>query len=317
MSGPRVSVVVPSRDRPVSLAILLAALREQTIGAGAFEVIVVDDGSAASATQHVVAEESNRGELRLSALRNDRALGQARARNQGWRLAAAPAVAFTDDDCVPDPGWLEALLAASADAADAIVQGRTEPDPLSARGRGTFSRTVTVETLGPQYQTCNILYPRALLERLGGFDERVGLPVAGEDTELAWRALDAGAEAVFAADATVFHAVHELGFAGALRDAARWSEAARIFALHPRAREMLSRGVFWNGWHYCLIRSAVALALPRPVRRALLTHHALQLSARARAAGAGPWVAPLMLVYDAVETAAMVRGSIRYRTLVL
>jgi GT2 family glycosyltransferase len=316
VSEPRVSVVVPSRDRPASLAILLAALREQTIGAGAFEVIVVDDGSAASATQHVVAEESNRGELRLRALRNDRALGQARARNQGWRQATAPAVAFTDDDCVPDPRWLEALLAVSADAPDAIVQGRTEPDPLSA-SRGAFSRTVTVETLGPQYQTCNILYPRALLERLGGFDETVGLPVAGEDTELAWRAFDAGAEAVFAAGATVFHAVYELGFAGALRDAARWSEAARVFALHPRAREMLSRGVFWNGWHYCLIRSAVALALPRPVRRALLTHHALQLGARARAAGAGPWVAPLLLAYDAVETAAMVRGSIRYRTLVL
>jgi glycosyltransferase involved in cell wall biosynthesis len=131
----------------MSLAILLAALRDQTIGAGAFEVIVVDDGSAASATQHVVAEESNRGELRLRALRNDRALGQARARNQGWRQAAAPAVAFTDDDCVPDPGWLEALLAVSADAPDAIVQGRTEPDPLSAGRAGAFSRTVTVETL--------------------------------------------------------------------------------------------------------------------------------------------------------------------------
>jgi GT2 family glycosyltransferase len=316
---PDVSVVVPTRDRPERLAALLAGLREQTLGAGAFEVIVVDDGSTVSSTQHVLAEESARGELLVHTLRNEVSVGQARARNQGWAEAAAPLVAFTDDDCIADPGWLQALLAASSATPGAIVQGRTEPEPLGGRRRGPFSRTIAVESLGPEYQTCNILYPRALLEQLAGFDERVGQPVAGEDTELAWRAFEAGAQAVFAPDALVSHAVHELGFAGALRDATRWSEAARLFALHPQARQMLSRGVFWNGWHYCLVRSALALALPLPreVRRALLAHHAMQLAARARAAGAGPWVAPLLLAYDAVETAALARGSLRYRTLVL
>jgi GT2 family glycosyltransferase len=317
VSASEIAVVVPTRDRPELLTRLLDGLRMQGLPADRFEVIVVDDGSSASTTQHVLAEESARGELALRSVRNETALGQARARNQGWRGVRAPLVAFTDDDCVPDPEWLSALLLASETAPGAIVQGRTEPDPLGARREGPFSRTVRVDALGPQYQTCNILYPRALLERLGGFDERVSQPVAGEDTELAWRAFESGAQAVFAADALVFHAIHELGFIGALREAARWSEAARVFALHPEAREMLSRGVFWNGWHYCLARSAVALALPRPVRRLLLTHHAMQLAGRARAAGAGPWVAPLLLAYDAVETAALARGSVRYRTLVL
>jgi GT2 family glycosyltransferase len=317
VSDPQISVVVPTRDRPEELSRLFEGLRSQALATDRFEVIVVDDGSSASATQHVLAEESRRGELQLSSVRNETALGQARARNQGWREARAPLVAFTDDDCVPDPAWLNALLRASEAAPAAIVQGPTEPDPLGSRRRGPFNRTVKVESLGPQYQTCNILYPRALLERLEGFDERVGQPVAGEDTELAWRAFEAGAQAAFAPDALVFHAVHELGFAGALREAARWSEAARVFALHPEARQMLSRGVFWNGWHYCLVRSAVALALPRPVRRVLLTHHAMQLAERAREAGAGPWVAPLLLACDVVETVALARGAVRYRTLVL
>jgi glycosyltransferase involved in cell wall biosynthesis len=317
MSDPQISVVVPTRDRPEELGRLFEGLRSQVLAADRFEVIVVDDGSSASATQHVLAEESTRGELQLRSVRNETALGQARARNQGWREARAPLVAFTDDDCVPDPAWLDALLRASEAAASAIVQGQTEPDPLGPRRRGPFSRTVRVQSLGPQYQTCNILYPRTLLERLEGFDERVGQPVAGEDTELAWRAFEAGAQAVFAPDALVFHAVHQLGFLGALRDATRWSEAARVFALHPEARQMLSRGVFWNGWHYCLVRSVVALALPRPVRRVLLTHHAMQLAERAREAGAGPWAAPLLLAYDVVETAALVRGAVRYRTPVL
>lgn len=317
MSDPRISVVVPTRDRPQLLARLLEGLRSQTLANDRFEVIVVDDGSSASVTQHVLAEEAGRDELALRSVRNETAVGQARARNLGWREARAPLVAFTDDDCVPEQGWLEALLIAADRAPAAVVQGRTEPDPLGSLRRGPFARTVRVESLGPQYQTCNIMYPRSLLERLGGFDERVGQPVAGEDTELAWRALESGAQAVFAPDALVFHAVHELGFAGALREAARWSEAARVFALHPEARQMLSRGVFWNGWHYCLVRSAFALTLPRPLRRVLLTHHAIQLVGRARGAGAGPWAAPLLLAYDAVETVALARGSLRYRTIVL
>ena len=317
MSELEVSVVVPTCDRPERLAALLAGLRAQALARNRFEVIVVDDGSAASTTQHVVAHERGRGELDVSLIRNDVRRGQAVARNEGWRAARAPLVAFTDDDCVPDVGWLEAALRASRAAAGSLVQGQTEPNPLEMGRQGAFSRTVTVETLGPQYQACNIFYPRALLERIGGFDESFGDPVVGEDTDMAWRAFESGAHAVFAPEALVFHAVHELGVIGALREAARWTEAARVFARHPGARVMLSRGVFWNGWHYCVVRSCVAFALPRPLRRALLTHHALQLAARARRAGTGPWAVPFLLLYDVVEVAAVARGGLRYRTLVL
>ena len=39
--------------------------------------------------------------------------GASRARNAGWRAARHSLVAFTDDDCRPQPGWLDALAAAS------------------------------------------------------------------------------------------------------------------------------------------------------------------------------------------------------------
>lgn len=280
-------MVVPTRDRPAHLNALMAGLRAQTLAAERFEVLVIDDSAGR---------------------------GQAAARNQGWRSAQAPLVAFTDDDCVPAPGWLAEGLAASRAHPGAIVQGRTEP----ARAlRSPFERTVSVHRLGPQYQTCNIFYPRALLERLRGFDEGLAPPVTGEDTELAWRALESGASAVFAPEALVLHAVHELGPLRMLAEAGRWSDVARVFARHPGARVMLNRGVFWNGWHYCLVRSALALALPRPVRRLLLMRHAAQLGARAREAGAGPWAVPFLLAYDALELAAIARGAIRHRTLVL
>ena len=311
---PRVSVVISTYNRPEHVTLLLGALREQTLARELFEVIVVDNGSTASRTQAVLAEEQRRGELRLRTVRHETTRGPAGGRNSGWLMAAAPLVAFTDDDCAPEPGWLASLLDVAARHPGAIIQGRTEPIRDQV---GLLSRSVTVTALGPQYETCNIAYPRELLERLDGFDETFGMVPAGEDTDLAWRALETGTEAVFASDAVVLHAVHRLGVAGALREAARWTDAPRLFKRHPGTRAILSRGVFWNGWHYLVLRSAVALAMPGPVRRFLLTRHALQLAERARNAGAGPWAVPFLLLCDVIEVGSVVRGGVRYRTLVV
>lgn len=316
-SPPQVSVVVPTRDRPERLATVLAGLTAQTLAREAFEVIVVDDGSVTPGTQAALSEEEDRGALRLRTIRHSSALGTSGGRNSGWRVARAPLVAFTDDDCVPEANWLAEALAVSRRHPGAIVQGRTEPNPAELARRGVFSRTISVNALGPQYEACNIFYPRALLERLGGFDETFGLFSAGEDTDLAWRALEAGGRTAFAPDALVYHAVHVLGPLRTLREAMRLTQTPLVFARHPQTRSMLNRRLFWNGWHYLVIRSVVALALPKPLRRFLLTRHAMQLAARARAAGAGAWAVPFLLLYDAIETGAVARGGLRYRTLVL
>jgi hypothetical protein len=122
---------------------------------------------------------------------------------------------------------------------------------------------------------------------------------------------------MFAPDALVHHAVEELGVRGTLRDASRWTATVRLFADHPEMRAELSRGVFWSGWHWLVLRSVLALAAPRWVRRFLLLRHALQLHTRARLAGAGWWAVPVLLARDVVETVAVVRGAVRYRTFVL
>jgi GT2 family glycosyltransferase len=317
-SSPQVSVVVPTRDRPERLAAVLEALRGQTLAPEAFEVVVVDDGSATPGTGSVLADAAaGRRAPAVRAVRHGKARGTAAARNSGWRVARAPLVAFTDDDCVPAAGWLAAGLAAAGRHPGAIIQGRTEPNPDELGRRGVFSRTISVTALGPQYEACNIFYPRGLLERVDGFDESFGLFSAGEDTDLAWRVLEAGARSAFAPDALVYHAVHVLGPLRTLREAMRLSQTAVVFARHPATRAMLNRRLFWNGWHYLVVRSLVALALPAPVRRFLLTRHAMQLAARARAAGAGPWTVPFLLLYDTIETVAVARGAVRYRTPVL
>src|SRR5262245_61414849 len=105
-----VSVVVPTYRRAANLPRLVAALEAQTLPADRFEVVLVDNGSDDD-TPAVLAELAASTRLHLVPLRIDVNEGPARARNAGWRASSAPLVAFTDDDCVPRPDWLEQVVA--------------------------------------------------------------------------------------------------------------------------------------------------------------------------------------------------------------
>ena len=94
---------------------------------------------------------------------------------------------------------------------------------------------------GPWLQTCNIAYPRALLEELGGFDESFRT-APGEDTDLGWRAIEAGTRLVYEPAALNWHAVHVPGALELIRTSQRWSGTVRNVARHPqlRARDALT-----------------------------------------------------------------------------
>jgi GT2 family glycosyltransferase len=317
---PLVSVVVSTYDRPERLARLLNALRAQTLGPERFEVIVVDNGSQPE-TGRALAAQVAQGGLALRTCRLAVTRGPAGGRNAGWRRAAAPLVAFTDDDCRPAPDWLQAALVVAGRHPGAIVQGVTVPDPDEADRSGVFSHTVRIERLGPQYETCNILYPRALLDALGGFDESFGLRPAGEDTDLAWRAIESGAPTAYAPLAQVFHAVSEIGPLGRLRVANRWNRALQVYQRHPGAREgVFTKRIFWKPWHYTLLRAALALALPhrlRHLRVFLIGPYVESLLLRCEYEHGRAWHAPFYFVEDLVEINAALRASLRYRMLIV
>lgn len=310
---PEISVVVATRDRPRRLAALLRSLEEQTLPREAFEVIVVDDASSSEGTAHLLAlAERDHSAL---VIRRARPGGPAGARNEGWRVARAPLVAFTDDDCEAAPDWLERAVAAAAAHPGAIVQGRTDPIPEEAHRQSPFSRTRVVHAIGPPFETCNIVYPRDVLEALGGFDE--GFRSVGEDTDLAWRANARGVPAVFVPEARVFHAVVQLGPVGMLRDALRWEHAVPLYVKHPDLRRaQLHRGIFWSPTHAQLALFLLALPLARrlPLVALVLARPYLVRLMRRRT---GPLLAPYIMLQDLVETYAIVRGAIRNRTLVL
>ena len=315
---PAASVVVATFERADRLARLLAALRAQTLAPDRFEVIVVDDASG-DRTAGLLDRDRAAGGLDLRPIRRARNGGWAAAREDGRRAARAEIVAFTDDDCLPDPGWLEAGLAACAANPGAIVQGRTVRDgeewaALSATRRA-FARTLEVTAPDPHFQTCNVFYPRELIELVGGFDVERFTRVPGEDADLAWRAIEAGAPTAFAPAARVRHAVEPLGALGKLRVAA--GADLRVYARHPGLREAyFTRRFFWKGSHYFLARALAGAALPRrllPIRAWLAVPYAVHLVERGRVEGGGPLLAPYYLLHDLIELAAAARSALRYR----
>jgi glycosyltransferase involved in cell wall biosynthesis len=325
-----VSVVVATRNRSGRLKAMLDSLRAQTLARDCFEVIVVDDASD-DGTPELLEDEQRRADLRLRFIQRRSNGGPGCARNDGWRAATAPLVAFIDDDCVASQHWLEAGVHACERSPGAIVQGVTEPDPVEEALAGPFSYTVRVPKLGPYYETCNIFYPRSLLEALDGFDSEAFPGIYGEDIDLAWRAIESGAPTVFAPEAHVTHAVHPLGPRKQLQRAWSWSDSILAYARHPGYRKaQLFRGAFVNFQHYALLRALMVPLLPRrlwPLRRWFAFCYAANLLRRytadlvKRGGGNRGTLAvallPYLVAHDLVEMASVVRGAIRYRTFVL
>ena len=116
-----ISVIIPTRNRPRAVESCLDALAAQTLQAGSFEVIVVDDGS-----EPPLAVDPKRWATKFDLkLLHQQNTGPAGARNRGVAEARGEFLAFTDDDCLPTPTWLEKLVAALREHPEALVGGST------------------------------------------------------------------------------------------------------------------------------------------------------------------------------------------------
>ena len=320
-TGPRLSVVVSTYQRRHRLQRLFDALDRQTLDPSRFEVVVVDDCST-DGTFEELERLAEGARCEVTVIRQEVNGGPARGRNTGWRRARGEIIAFTDDDCAPDPGWLEAGLAAM-ERGDVLVVGRTMPDPAQEGNRGPFSRTLVVNDTRFM-QTCNVFYRRTDLEAVGGFDESIRAK-GGEDTDLGWRVSDLGREVIFDASAVVLHDISPSSFRLAFRDANTWVDIPRVVAAHPaRARQLMHRRIFWKKSHPVALLATAGIVTAIVTRRpALLVAAAPWLRFRvvrqpvARRRLVRLLLLPHVFVLDVTEIVTMARGSIRHRTVML
>jgi len=243
---PTLSVVVCTRDRAELLPIVLDALAAQSTDD--FELVIVDNAPRDARTRHVVSRRAPHARYVVEPVP-----GLPRARNAGIRAARGDVVAFTDDDCRPVPGWVEAIRRAFARMPHVgCLTGPILPLELETpaqeamEARGGFNRgfrpTVFAPepTEGPVYPVQawkfgaggNMALTRRCLDTLGGFDEALW---RSEDLDIFYRTLRAGFSIAFEPGAAVRHR-------------------------HLRTWRELARRLFHWGWGYATFLDKIARA---------------------------------------------------------
>jgi glycosyltransferase involved in cell wall biosynthesis len=197
-----VSIIVPTFNGERRIGACLHALsRQRTVRE--FEVLVVDDGSN-DGTAAVVKRFSGARLIRQAKA------GPAAARNRGAREARGSILLFTDDDCIPAPNWMDAMLAPFCDPEVVGVKG-----VYCTRQSGIIARFVQIE-YEDKYRvmaregdidfidTYSAGFRRARFMEMGGYD--TSFPVAcAEDIELSYRMAARRWKMKFVPDAIVCH----------------------------------------------------------------------------------------------------------------
>ena len=197
-----VSIIIPTFNGASRIGHCLDALRKQTAGRSV-EVLVVNDGSTDN-TVDVVKRYSG---VRLITQAN---AGPAAARNRGALEARGTIILFTDDDCVPMPDWLDAMLAPFEDTEVVGVRGvyRTRQDGLAARFvqieyEDRYRRMARLPSID-FIDTYSAAFRRDRFLEMTGFD--TSFPVAcAEDADLSYRMSARGWKMKFAPAAIVYH----------------------------------------------------------------------------------------------------------------
>ena len=213
MSSPGITVIIPTNRPPRILEPCLRALNAQSVNDVSFEVLVVNDGATHDLTP--LADSMRARGLTIRVLDIPRR-GPGPARNAGAAAAGGDVLVFTDDDCVPEPGWLAAFAASSQQHPNALLGGKVVN--LLPHRLASEASQVLVEFLYAYYNrdpldarfftSNNMAARRDVFLGHGGFDETFTLN-AGEDRDLCARWREQGGRLVFVPDARIGHA-HDL-----------------------------------------------------------------------------------------------------------
>ncbi len=249
--GPRVSIVIPTRNRRDPLERCLLALAGQSVSD--FEVLVVDDGSSDETPRFLTNFAAAHPELRLRSFRNETQRGANPSRNLAIRESRAEWVAFLDDDCVPRTDWLACLLNGFARANVAAVTGLVLDSPPQNIYELAYKGTHRLHRPGDAHRLVagNLCVRRCLLLEHGldedrasavtdTTDQRAQFPtVSGRSDEegLFLRLRAAGYRQIVVLDAVVVHE-HRFAASSFFRQALRGGQAvARLvykYRLPPR-----------------------------------------------------------------------------------
>lgn len=207
------SIIIPTFNGSARIVHCLDALEPQIAGMS-IEVLVVDDGSK----DDTAAVAGRYPFVRVIQQKN---AGPAAARNRGAQEAQGKILLFTDDDCVPMPNWLDAMLASFRDPEIVGAKGiyRTRQTSIAARFvQIEYEDKYRLMASQPSIDfvdTYSAGFVRERFLEMGGYDQ--SFPVAcAEDIELSYRMSARGWKMVFVPEAIVYH-THPATFSNYLK----------------------------------------------------------------------------------------------------
>jgi GT2 family glycosyltransferase len=218
-NGLQFSIVVPTCGRPRQVRECVESLGRLDYPPEQFEVIVVDNGGPDSPGGPISTDGTS---FAMQVVREVRP-GPAAARNAGAARARGRYLAFTDDDCLPDSGWLKRLDARFRQTPHNMIGGRAnngcEGNVYAVANQVVLDVVYEFFNRDPDnarlLATNNMAVPTELFRAAGGFDP--GFPRPGaEDRDFCDRWRHLGHELTYAPEVAVTHA-HRLTLPGFCR----------------------------------------------------------------------------------------------------
>lgn len=218
---PSLSVILCTYNNADSLAVTLRQLANCDVGDWAeIEILIIDNNSTdstAAIVQAVVSGSSAPFEYCF-----EQKLGLSNARNHGVKKARGEYLLFTDDDAGIPVDWLSSYLqeirSTQADCLFSrieVIWDRNPPWWFDERFNPYFVcldygvKRLQITDIHHEFFGKNFCCKKAILESMGGFDERLGRKgtslAAGEETIIYRRLISQGAQVIYFPDAVVGH----------------------------------------------------------------------------------------------------------------
>ncbi|MGN6418251.1 MAG: glycosyltransferase family 2 protein [Pseudobacter sp.] len=210
------SIVIPTFKRPGLLIKCLQALVDQSVSHKAYEIIVITDGPDAetfSSVNKLKMAYSHTPQITVLTLPEHR--GPAAARNAGWKAAEGRLVIFTDDDCHPSHGFVEAYLKYFRQQARehiAFTGKLLVPVPQQP----TDYQKNIAQLQQASFVTANCAISRSALEKTGGFDEDFTMAWR-EDSAMEFELLKQAIPVRYVPEALVVHPVRKVSWGVSLK----------------------------------------------------------------------------------------------------
>jgi glycosyltransferase involved in cell wall biosynthesis len=256
----KVSIIIPTYNRPQLLKRCLKSLEFQNFPKSAYEIIVVTDGPDEETINVITESAGNQFVSNIRCYSLPVKKGPAAARNTGWKMAKGQLILFTDDDCIPAFDWIKTYYRAFEFYNETTIAftGKIKV-PTSDTPTDFELNTLQLETA--DFVTANCACSREALEKVNGFDEAFTMAWR-EHSDLEFRFLELGIQIKKIEKAVVTHPVRKAPWGISLKEQKKSMFNALLFKKHPQLyKTKVDQRILWNYYFMIIFLSGCCIAL--------------------------------------------------------